>query len=200
MINAIFGAGGFGIQIVDTIDDLDGEFVFVDDQRTGDVFGYKIIDPSELSSQRHRISIAVANPKIREDIANRFQKHIFQNIIDKTANVSKHSVVGEGAILARQATVEAGVKIGRHFQANIFSYVAHECIIGDYVTLAPRVSCNGNVRIGDHVYIGTGAVIIQGSPAKPLTIGGGAIVGMGAVVTKDVPSGAVVVGNPARTR
>ncbi len=41
--------------------------------------------------------------------------------------------------------------------------------------------------LNDHAYIGTGAVIKQGTPDKPLMIGKGAVVGMGAVVTKSVP-------------
>lgn len=52
----------------------------------------------------------------------------------------------------------------------------------------------------DHAYIGTGAVIKQGLPGKPLVIGWDAVVSMGAVVTKNVPPGATVVGNPARPR
>ena len=71
-------------------------------------------------------------------------------------------------------------------------------LIGDYVTFAPRVSCNGNVVVEDYAYIGTGAVLKQGSKSKPLVIGKGATVGMGAVVTKDVPPNTVVVGNPAK--
>ena len=71
-------------------------------------------------------------------------------------------------------------------------------MIGDYVTFAPSVRCNGNIVIEDHAYIGTGAVIKQGTPEKPLVIGKGAVVGMGAVVTKDVPPGVTVVGNPAK--
>ncbi|MEP6868613.1 MAG: DapH/DapD/GlmU-related protein, partial [Novosphingobium sp.] len=76
---------------------------------------------------------------------------------------------------------------------NLYSYVEHDCVIGDFVTFAPAVRCNGNVRIGDGAYIGSNAVIRQG-----ITIGEGAVVGMGAVVIRDVPTGATVVGNPAR--
>lgn len=94
--------------------------------------------------------------------------------------------------------VTASARIGRQFQCNIYSYVAHDCMIGDFVTFAPKVCCNGNVHIGDFAYVGTGAVIKQGVPGKPLRIGAGAVIGMGAVVTKDVPEGAVVIGNPAR--
>ncbi len=71
-------------------------------------------------------------------------------------------------------------------------------MIGDFVTFAPGVKCNGNVVVEDHAYIGTGAIIKQGQPGQPLVIGRGAVVGMGAVVTKSVPAGATVVGNPAR--
>ena len=106
--------------------------------------------------------------------------------------------LGVGAILSPFVTLTSNIRIGKHFHANIYSYVAHDCIVGDFVTFAPSVKCNGNIVIEDHAYLGTGAVIKQGLPGKPLVIGRGAVVGMGAVVTKSVPAGATVVGNPAR--
>jgi maltose O-acetyltransferase len=49
------------------------------------------------------------------------------------------------------------------------------------------------VRIGRHVWIGGGAIILPG-----ITIGDDSIVGAGSVVTRDVPTCTTVVGNPAR--
>jgi sugar O-acyltransferase (sialic acid O-acetyltransferase NeuD family) len=106
--------------------------------------------------------------------------------------------LGEGAALSPFVTLTSNIRIGRHFHANLYSYVEHDCVIGDFVTFAPGVKCNGNVRIEDHAYIGAGAVIKQGKPGQPLVIGRGALVGMGAVVTRDVPPGITVVGNPAK--
>jgi acetyltransferase-like isoleucine patch superfamily enzyme len=49
------------------------------------------------------------------------------------------------------------------------------------------------IRIGDNVWLGTGACILDG-----VSVGSGAVVGAGAVVSQDVPPMSVVVGNPAR--
>ena len=71
--------------------------------------------------------------------------------------------IGEGSLLCPFTCLTSNIKIGKFFHANIYSYVAHDCIIGDYVTFAPGVKCNGNIHIEDHAYIGTGAVIKQGT-------------------------------------
>jgi acetyltransferase-like isoleucine patch superfamily enzyme len=93
--------------------------------------------------------------------------------------------------------VTSNARIGRFFHANLYSYVAHDCRVGDFVTFAPNVHCNGRVVVEDDAYVGTGAVLRQGSDEKPLVIGRGAVVGMGAVVTKSVEPFTTVVGNPA---
>jgi acetyltransferase-like isoleucine patch superfamily enzyme len=49
------------------------------------------------------------------------------------------------------------------------------------------------VTIGDHVWIGAGAMVLKG-----VTIGDGAVVAARSVVTKDVPPGVLVAGSPAR--
>lgn len=106
--------------------------------------------------------------------------------------------IGAAAIVCHHAVITANARIGRGFHCNLGAYVAHDCVIGDFVTFAPGVKCNGNVEVGDYAYVGAGAMLRQGIPGRPLRIGRGATVGMGAIVVADVPDGAIVAGNPAR--
>ncbi|MEX7524386.1 acetyltransferase, partial [Acinetobacter baumannii] len=76
--------------------------------------------------------------------------------------------ISEGAALSPFVSITSNIKIGKCFHANLYSYVEHDCVIGDYVTFAPGVKCNGNIHIEDHAYIGAGAVIKQGTLDNPL--------------------------------
>lgn len=178
--------------------------VFVDDNPSGRVVnGHKILTLDEfveLEIEFKHIALAVADPKIRKRLADKCEaRNIRFHSVVSGQHVSMDEVsVGEGAIFSPYTTVTSNVQIGRHFHCNINSYVEHDCVIGDFVTFAPGVHCNGNIVIEDFAYIGSGAVIKQGLPGQPLTIGRGAVVGMGAIVTRDVPAESVVVGNPAR--
>ncbi|WAT83484.1 acetyltransferase [Delftia acidovorans] len=154
---------------------------------------------AESAGARHAV-LAIANSAVREKLAQRCKTDGVHAWSVAAASVIQMDEVqlGEGAVLSPFVTLTSNIRIGRHFHANLYSYVEHDCIVGDFVTFAPGVHCNGNVVIEDHAYIGAGAILKQGRPGQPLVIGCGAIVGMGAVVTKSVAPYTTVVGNPAR--
>ena len=206
----VFGASGFGREVMPLLraqlqQVISSErLVFIDDApSTTKLNGYDVLTWAEFlarpASQRS-VVLAIASSAIREVLAQRCEAAGVDQLSVQAANVvcMDSIMLGEGAVLTPFVTLTSNIHIGRYFHANIYSYVAHDCVIGDFVTFAPRVMCNGNVHIEDHAYIGTGAILKQGTPDKPLVIGRGAVVGMGAVVTKSVPAGVTVVGNPAR--
>ena len=146
------------------------------------------------------VVIAIADSKIRCEIYYNLKKKkvSFPNIIHKSAFISKSCQLDEGSIICPYTTITSNAKIGKNFQANIYSYVAHDCIIGNNVTFAPSVRCNGNVVIENNTYVGTGAIIKNGSIDKQLIIGQNSIISAGAYVNKDVPPNYIVYGNPCK--
>lgn len=107
----------------------------------------------------------------------------------------------------------AGIKMGQdiHIGANVtFDTINHKLFeIGSHVTitmntvllthyLKPHEDGNlswhvGNLKIGNHVFIGANTVI-----ARPVTIGNNVIIAAGSVVTHDIPDNCLVGGVPAK--
>lgn len=203
----VYGASGCGRTIMPFLREAQGqelyEYVFIDDApQTAFVNGHAVLPWRDFLNvaKKKQVSIAIANSGVRETLAH---KIIDAGVEWRGATSTKSAVldavkIGPGAIISPFATIGSNVVVGRGLLADIHSCVNHDCVLGDFVTLAPYANCNGNVVLEDHVYVGSGAVIKQGQAGKPLVIGRGAVIGMGAVVTRDVPAGMTVVGNPAR--
>lgn len=197
----VYGASGCGRGVMPLVRAQypDATCVFIDDATSApSVNGHMIVDWAEFLAREassRAVCIAIAASSVREKLARRCDDAGVPLVEARAASVVQMDdvVLGDGACLSPFVTLTSNIRIGRCFHANLYSYVEHDCVLGDFVTFAPGAKVNGNVTIGDHAYIGSGAVIRQG-----LTIGPGAIVGMGAVVTRDVPPGVTVVGNPAR--
>ncbi|MGV1914730.1 acetyltransferase [uncultured Agrobacterium sp.] len=210
----LFGTGGCARSIMPFVPsalenvlgpfDVDLEIVFVDRQAGQPINGVPVMSEAEflsLNATRY-FNIGISNSSLRRKLAETAIANgaIPAKLIAPSAQIFSDSGIGEGAIICPNTVITVDVQIGRFFQINLFSYVEHDCVIGDFVTFAPGVRCNGAVEIGDGAYIGSGAVIREGTPERPMRIGAGAMVGMGAVVTRSVDNGSIVVGNPARPK
>lgn len=94
--------------------------------------------------------------------------------------------------------------INNHVNLHCFEKIeiGEDVAIADHVTIRdsdnhlfngkPLNKMTQPIVIGDHVWIGTGVIILKG-----VTIGNGAVVAAGAVVTKNVPPRCLVAGVPA---
>ena len=68
-------------------------------------------------------------------------------------------------------------------------------LLRNFSILAPGSLILGRVKIGEQVYVGSGAIIKQNC-----TIGSNCTIGAGAVVTKNISSDSVVMGVPAEKK
>lgn len=211
----LFGAGGFAREVMPLARDSAAAFAesagaegaeicFVEPTPgTALVNGVRVISEAEYFAAPHAhkaFNVAIADPRIRAAIAAKCIASGARPATLRAANSIAYdgNEIGEGAIFCAFSMVTSNARIGRYFHANIYAYVAHDCVIGDYVTFGPNVHCNGHVHVGDRAYVGTGVIIRHGTAERPLVIGEGAVVGMGSVVTRDVAPGTTVIGNPAR--
>lgn len=207
-ILGIYGVGGFGREVMPLIrNQIDTQFtalVFIEDggvrKECNGVLVKTFEEFIDSKADVKEVCVAVADSSARKILFQKLEanKINHKSIYADNCLVLDEVSIGANSILCPFVTLTSNIKIGKSFHANLYSYVGHDCEIGDFVTFAPGVKCNGNVRIENNVYVGTGAIIKQGRPGRPLVIGEGAVIGMGALVNKDVPPGAIVVATPTK--
>ena len=110
--------------------------------------------------------------------------------------------IGAGNVIREYVTMNGGTsldKVPTHVGSNGYFmtgvHIAHDCWIGDNVTMANNATLGGHVTIGDHVNIGGLTAIHQ-----YCRIGRHAMVGGCSAVNQDVVPFAMAVGNRARLR
>ena len=203
----IFGAGGFGREVLDLVGDVNdaGASIevlgFVDDREAdsdhADNQGLRTLSFHELpeSLSCSDFVVAVGDGDVRLNLTDRVLSAGFglATLRHPSCTVGTLVEIGEGTVLTAGVRVTTNVRIGVSAHINLNCTVGHDCSIGDFATVMPGATISGNVVLEDRVTIGTGANILPG-----VRIGAGAFVGAGAVVTRDVDPGVTVVGSPAK--
>lgn len=205
---SVFGAGGFGREVKMLIEQINivekvWEFIgFWDDDETIDTlindspFLGGIKQLNEFKDELYLVC-AVAEPNTKEKIINNISnsKIKFPVLIHPSAIIGNRKFVsiGDGSIIAAGNIITTNIKIGKHVILNLSCTVGHDTIIGNFSSFMPSVNISGEVNIGELVYAGTGAKIIN-----QLEIGRNTTVGAGAVVAKSLPENCTAVGIPAK--
>jgi sugar O-acyltransferase (sialic acid O-acetyltransferase NeuD family) len=114
-------------------------------------------------------------------------------VIHPTAVVGPNVSIDEGTYIGAGAILTVNARVGRFATINLHCQVAHDDMIGNYVTLHPDVHLSGNVEIGEGCELGTGAIVIPG-----VRIGDWAILGAGSVAVRSLTGHATYAGVPAR--
>lgn len=208
----IYGAGGFGREVAWLVSQCNIQEkptydikCFIDDNQANYNRAINGIPVFSLDAAYNLYPGAfvlggVGGPKVRRFLMEKAAKRgfRFESVIHPRIERSEWIEIGEGVLICAGNILTTNIVLADHVQINLDCTIGHDVTIGEYGTLAPGVHISGCVRIGKGAYIGTGAVVINGTPDNPLTIGDDAVIGAGACVTKSVPAGITVVGVPAK--
>ncbi len=206
---AIFGVGGFGREVLTLIKDINkaglAEYnilgFFDDGHPKGEICnGYPILGGlSDVNnwSQELSLVIAIGSPSVKKKIVDAIMNPLisFPTLIHPSVVVGDYEYVsiGNGCLICAGNIITTNIKIEDFVTLNLCCTVGHDTIIKQYSSFMPSVNISGEVVIGEGVYCGTGAKIIN-----QLEIGKYTTIGAGAVVTKTLPANCTAVGVPAK--
>jgi UDP-N-acetylglucosamine acyltransferase len=109
----------------------------------------------------------------------------------------KRVVIGKNCVIREYVTVNSGTErdtvIGDNCTLLRGSHVAHDCIVGNDVTLSCNSILGGHSEVMDHANLGLGSVVRQ-----RLVVGTGVMLGMNAVATRNLKPWCVYMGVPAK--
>lgn len=132
-------------------------------------------------------------PSRRQKLAHFYEENRFQMVTLLGGEIKGQPKIGQGTIIQAPSHVSVGCCLGVGVRVNCCANIMHDCVIGDFCTIAPSAVLLGRVQLESRVYVGANATILPG-----IHIGEDAVIGAGAVVTRNVPAGAIVKGVPAK--
>lgn len=196
----IIGAGSLGLLTLDAALEM-GQYMnvyFVDDKIEKDCYihQYKVIGGTSLLKKNDFLAydfvIAIANNKIRKEIAKEYELN-YVNIIHPKAAISRFARIGKGNIILANTSIDPNVDVKNHVIVNKNNSIGHDSILENYSQVSPGCGFGGHTILQQGANMG-----ICSSTLPNIVIGEYTKVGAGAVVTKDIPSNATAVGIPAK--
>jgi len=201
----ILGAGGFARETLNIFIDSGREtdvvcFFEENCRKTGQLLNGKVVrDISTIINLDYNdvFLVAAIGSTKRKRLIRKLENDgfTFDTIIHPNVVRSRWVDIGAGSIFAAGVIMTCQIHIGQHVIANLGAHIGHDVVIGSFTTISPGAELMGFAQLGEQVYVGTNATVIE-----RVKVGNGAVIAAGAVVTKDVPEMALVAGVPASVK
>ena len=110
--------------------------------------------------------------------------------------IGDHNIIREGVTIHRASEKEDGVtRLGSHNYLMANAHVAHDCKLGDRVTIANGTMLGGHVHVESHAGLSGGVAVHH-----YVTVGGYAFIGGMSRLLHDAPPFMLVDGHPSKVR
>lgn len=188
----IVGASGHAKQVIEAFESKNEKILgLYDDNKKGEVLGYKILGKINQIKENSTLFIAIGDNNIRSKLYRSDCKYV--NCIHEKAYISKYVEMGIGNYFGPNCTINPNTVVG---DFNIFNYnssVGHDVEIGNFNHFAPSSTLAGNIKIGSYNSLFANSTVIP-----KITIGNYIILGAGSTLLQNAILPGTYVGSPAR--
>jgi sugar O-acyltransferase (sialic acid O-acetyltransferase NeuD family) len=203
---AIIGAGGFGREIKQLLDEINLSHdiwnligFFDSHHRPGTkINGVNVLGNNEdaISSSCKNFVLAIGNPNILKHLSSKFlaDDKNFPNIVHPLASLGdrESNQLGFGNVFTYGFHMTTNVTIGSFNIFNTRVTLGHDVNIGSFNVLLPNVQISGNVSVGDENFFGMNSSVLQKKK-----IGSRNKIGAHSFVATNIGYEQSVFGNPA---
>lgn len=195
----VFGSGGFAKEVIGYIESDGHNILAVVSSKPFNCDSYnkkyKIIEQLEKNEYPNcEFILAVGDINIKKIIVSKNENR-WGNFIHSSSHVSEHANLGKGNIICPYTSILGDCKIGNFCTFNVYNCVAHDNLIGNYVTFSPYCGTMGNCEIDDECFLGTAAYCIP-----KIKLGKKIKVSAGSIVRHSYNEECILLGNPAKPR
>lgn len=204
---AIYGAGGFGLEIaclIRQINEIKPTWnligFFDDDSKVMDnKYGKLLGDLKVINIWEKPLSVvlAIANPSHLENLSLNIINPLveFPNIFAPNVIIfdKEYFTIGKGNIISFGCRLSYGVKIGNFNLLNGAVSVGHYVDLGNYNVIQPSVRILGDCSVGNSNFFGVHSIVLQG-----VNIGNNTRLGVLSVAMRNTKDNSTYFGNPAK--
>ncbi|THE13949.1 acetyltransferase [Bacillus timonensis] len=201
----VFGSGGHSKVVIDIIEKA-GKFNILGlidpfKQPGTKVMDYEILGSEDILPEIGGIVaggiVALADNWKRSNIVNKIlsinPQFQFITAIHPSVQIGRDVSIGNGTVVMANAVINSNTRVNTHCIINTKASLDPDCVLGEFVTLAPGATVAGGVTIGKYSVISLGANVIHNR-----TIGEHTVIGASSTVLHDVDSHVLAYGTPAR--
>lgn len=207
MVLGIFGAGGFGREVLECVKQIhtQGErwqkVLFIDDYTSEKVVNQvSVVRYQEFKEQysvtEAEIFIGVGEPKSRESLWNLLKEdgYTVATVVNPNVWIPDTTVIGEGCYIAYGAFISCNITIGENTLVMPYASIGHDSVIGSHCVCSDQSNIAGDCNIGNYSFLGLNSIV-----REKVSIAEWTVVSAGSAVLKDITEKEyIVAGVPAR--
>jgi sugar O-acyltransferase (sialic acid O-acetyltransferase NeuD family) len=199
----VFGCGGHAKVVIDILEKTKQYTIIgiIDSYVTSgtSVYGYEVLGNETMLGELKVNAgiVAIGDNFIRSKMVQKIKKFSkdfnFISAIHPSAIIARGVELGGGTVVMPGSIINSDSQVGDHCIINTKASIDHDCVIEDFVSLAPGVTLGGNVNIGKHSVISLGSSVIHSIKISEHTV-----IGAGSTVLHDIESPVIAYGTPAK--